>query len=111
MGYPYNRAFKNKWLGQPKTAAGVVPPSAGLAMPAIGGIRGSYFRMQYRGASTAAIAMIALLKDTAWELRQWIDATTSAATDKTAQAQEGTTNDVPLETTTVNDGFIVGADI
>lgn len=41
-----------------------------------------------------------------WKVGSWTNATTTYL-DKTSQAQNTTINDVPLETTTANDGFIV----
>lgn len=110
MAFFYSAAFKNKWLGQPATAQGVVPASAGLVTPFGVGqpVQLYYWRAQNRGAATAALAVVALMKDAAWKCLAWVDATTTA-TDQTAAAQSAATNDVTLETGAVNDGFLVSA--
>lgn len=107
MAILYKRAFNKKWLGQPATAQNVIPAAAGLAptTPA----RLFSLRMLNRGA-LMAMAVVALLKDSAWEAGQWVAVGTTLTLD-TVDAQDAGTNDFALETVTVNDGFIIGADV
>jgi hypothetical protein len=61
------------------------------------------------GGSEAFAGIGARLHKRRWKFGLWTDATTTY-TDKTTQAQEvATTDDVPLETTTNNDGFVAAA--
>lgn len=60
------------------------------------------------GGSEAFIGIGARHHKTRWKAGQWVDATTTY-TDDTADAQSSTTTDFPLETTTNNDGFVVGS--
>ncbi len=109
MGQLYARAFKNKWLGQPATASGVVPASAGAPFP----VRANYLRLTNHLNAAQAMAAVALLLDSKWKCFSWRNATTTA-TDQTAAAQNGTTNDVALDasgTPAVNDGFLISADL
>lgn len=111
MSYIYKAAFRNKWLGQPATAQGVVPATAGLLSSAIGQpVQFFYARAQNRFTAAAAMAVVALMKDIAWEAGQWVNATTTYTVD-TTDAQSAGTNDVALETLTAQDGFLVGADM
>lgn len=107
MAILYKRAFNKKWLGQPATAQNVVPAAAGLVLstPA----RLFSLRMLNRGVQMA-MAVVALLKDSAWEAGQWVNATTTLTLD-TLDAQDADTNDFPLETLTAQDGFVIGADV
>src|SRR5574341_419680 len=105
----YTRAFKNRWLGQPATAQGVVPASAGLLnSPPIPML--DYVRLVATAAGGGSMAFLGLLDDARWECRKWVDASTSTV-DQTAAAQAGVSNGVVLETTTQNDGVILGADM
>jgi len=100
MANVYNRAFKNKWLGQPATAAGVIPVTAGIPTPAIL----AYLRAVNRAAA-ANVAVVGLHKDAGVKVGTWTDAST-LFTDATAAAQNATIDDVALETNTANDGVI-----
>lgn len=109
MATIYKRAFKNKWLGQPATAQGVVPQSAGFPVPdGIGQpVRVIYARIQNRSGGAAGVALVALLND-----REWVFGQVTAAgvfTADTPDAQSAATNDAALETTTQNDGCLIGA--
>lgn len=101
-------AVRQKWLGQPASAQGVVPAEAGLAVPSEGGLYVNRLEAYHPGAATEEIAVLALLKDAVWRAGQWVNGTTTF-TDDTADAQDSDTNDFALETTTAGDGFIVGA--
>lgn len=107
----YHRTNRGKWLGQPATAQGVIPTSAGLDFSTITTKRRLLQRvtLQNRGTGASAAALVALLADNTWEAGQWVHATTTYTAD-TTDAQDADTNDFALETTTVDDGFIVGAD-
>lgn len=105
MAILYKNAFNKKWLGQPATAQNVVPAAAGLALTTPARIFS--IRMLNRGA-LMAMAIVALLKDSAWEAGQWVHFTTTYTKD-TEDAQDADTNDFALETLTVDDGFLIGA--
>ena len=107
------------WLGQPATTQGVVPASAGIATPvaalaqSVPGVvinRSSiqYIEVQNRYTSAQPMAVVGFLADQNWVAGQWVD-TTTTYNDTTSAAQSGTSNTFALETTTQNDGFIVGA--
>lgn len=108
----------NLWLGQPAGGQGVVPVAAGFqtqrSLSALNAVVNnprsliSYAEMQNRGASAAALALVGFLGDQYWGAGQWVDATTTY-TDDTTDAQDVDTNDFALETTTQNDGMILGA--
>ena len=99
---------RGKWLGQPATAVGVVPATAGLAIPDAN-LYLNRVEIHSRGVATNDIALVALLKDAVWGAGQWVDATTTY-TDDTVGAQSAATNDFPLETATgANDGHIISA--
>jgi len=68
----------------------------------------SYVEMQNRSGSSAGLALVGFLDDRYWVAGQWTDSSTTY-TDDTIDAQDAGTNDFALETTTVNDGMIVGA--
>jgi hypothetical protein len=103
MAVAYVRSFKKLWLGQPATAQGVVPATAGIvaSSPLI------YSRAISRVASNA-VALVGLLADRAVKIGSWTDVGPVYA-DKTALAQAGVSNNLPLEDGTVNDGFVVSA--
>lgn len=109
MATIYKRAFKNKWLGQPATAQGVVPKSAGFPVPdGIGQpVRIIYARLQNRSTGAAGVALVALLNDREWIFGQ-VDAA-GAYTDDTVDAQSAATNDAALDGTAANAGFVIGA--
>lgn len=110
----------NLWLGQPATGLFSIPASAGIqtqkAATALNSnaalvnprSRLTYVEMQNRGTGAAALALVGFLDDRYWVAGQWVD-TTTTYTDDTADAQDVDTNDFALETTTVNDGAIIGA--
>lgn len=100
--------IRGKWLGQPATAQGVVPVAAGASVPAEGGLYINRVELQNRGSGVAAAAVVAFIKDALWKAGQWTDATTTFTND-TADSQDADTNDFALETTTVNDGFLVAS--
>ena len=61
------------------------------------------------GGAEAFVGIGARLHKRRWRFGSWTDATTTF-TDKTSQAQEiAVSDDVPLETTTNNDGFVAAA--
>lgn len=107
------------WLGQPATFQGVIPASAGIATPVSASSLSppglvqnrsqvAFIEIQNRYTAAMPVAAIGLLKDQFWVAGQWTDGTTSYA-DATSTAQSGTSNSFVLETTTQNDGFIIGA--
>ena len=118
----------NLWLGQPATVQWNIPTTAGIqtqyAATHLAGVAGaavspslvntsstySYIELQNRGASSTALALVGFLPDSYWQAGQWV-ASGTTYTDDTTDAQDADTNDFALETTTVNDGFIVGATV
>jgi hypothetical protein len=112
MATSYRRTVREVWLGQPATAQNVVPATAGLittpkalfptAVPIFAA------RALNRGSGASAVALVGLLADDQWKAGQWTHATTLYA-DDTTDAQDAGTNDFALETTTVDDGFVVQA--
>jgi hypothetical protein len=107
MGRQYREANPYKWVGQPATAQGVVPASAGF-IPTTQPLLFAAW-LQNRGAGAVPVALISLIPDSKWEAGQWVNATTTYTPD-TADAQDADTNDFALETTTVNDGHVIGCD-
>lgn len=109
MSNVYKAAFKNKWLGQPATAKGVIPGQAGLLTPFGVGqpVQIYYMRAQNRSGSTSAVAVVALIKDDYWVFGQ-IDGS-GVYTDDTVDAQDADTNDAALDGTVANAGFVLGA--
>lgn len=117
--YVQHRTQPNLWLGQPATFQGVIPLSAGIPTPVSASALSppglvmnrssiSYFSAQNRYTSAMPVAIVGFLADPNWVAGQWTDTTTTFA-DTTSVAQSGAANTFALETTTVNDGFIVGA--
>jgi hypothetical protein len=117
--YSTHRAQPNLWLGQPATTQGVVPASAGIATPVAASALSApglvtsrssilFFELQNRYTGAVPVAVVGLMADQNWVAGQWTDGSTTYA-DTTSTAQSGTSNSFALETTTQNDGFIVGA--
>ena len=116
--YSTKQTQPNLWLGQPATGQNTVPTTAGIltqrwAASIIGAgtpnrSRLTYIELQNRSASSTALAFVGFLPDSYWRAGQWV-AVGTTYTDDTTDAQDADTDDFPLETTTVNDGFIVGA--
>ena len=113
----------NLWLGQPATAQGLIPSTAGIKTPRYDSLllntpgmvnprsRYTYVEMQNRGTASAGLALVGFLPDAYWGAGQWTDATTTY-TDDTLDAQDADTNDFVMEVAaTINDGFVVGATI
>jgi hypothetical protein len=107
------------WLGQPATVQNGIPASAGIATPVSASILSApglvmsrssvtFLEVQNRGASATPAAIVGFMKDQFWIAGQWTDASTTFV-DTTINAQAGVSNGFVLETTTQNDGFIVGA--
>jgi len=110
MGESYFVANRNKWLGTPATAYGVIPATAGLARPISTCLSLEFVRITNRHTSAQAGGLAGLLADSVWEAGQWVNATTTYTNDST-DAQDAGTNDFPLQTTTIADGHLVGADL
>ena len=126
--YPTKLLQPNLWLGQPASVQGAIPATAGIqtqyALTHLAGVAGAvvsslivnprsrytYIELQNRGASSTAVALVGFLPDAYWQAGQWVDSTTTY-TDDTTDAQDAGTDDFPLETTTVSDGFILGASL
>lgn len=66
------------------------------------------FSLHNRSAAAAVVGIGVRIPNDLWIAGQYVDSTTTY-TDKTAAAQDTTTNDIALETTTNNDGFIIGS--
>ncbi|MCJ7564815.1 MAG: hypothetical protein MUP52_09535 [Candidatus Aminicenantes bacterium] len=92
------------WLGQPATAVNVIPASAGATVPSDQIMR---VYMQNISAGTVSLCLAGLFPDSAWTAGQWV-AVGTTLTDDTTDAQDAGTNDFPINTTTINDGHIIG---
>ena len=92
------------WLGQPATAVNVIPASAGVTVPGSQIMR-AY--LQNLSAGTVSMCIAGLFPDSAWTAGQWV-AVGTTLTDDTTDAQDAGTNDFPINTTTINDGHIIG---
>ena len=117
--YVVHQTQPNLWLGQPATTQGVIPASAGVAMPVWASANSapglvnsrssvSYLSIQNRYTGPIPVGVVGFMADANWIAGQWTDATTTY-TDTTSTAQAGASNGFVLETTTQNDGFIIGA--
>lgn len=71
-----------------------------------GGIRVGGISLHNRSAATCAVGYGVRIPNYLWKAGQWVDSTTTF-TDDTTDAQNTTTNDFPLETTTANDGYVI----
>lgn len=104
----YRIGNNNHWLGQPASAQNAIPASAGLTVtPGPSQIMRVY--LSNNSAGTVSLCLAGFFPDSTWEAGQWVDATTTYTAD-TADAQDVDTNDFPINTTTINDGHIVGCD-
>jgi hypothetical protein len=92
------------WLGQPYSAQNVIPASAGVVVPTSQIMR---VYMQNISAGTVSMCLAGLFPDSAWTAGQWV-AVGTTLTDDTVDAQDVGTNDFPINTTTINDGHIIG---
>lgn len=105
---PYVKTFRYLWLGQPATAANVVPGTGGLNVANLAPI---LLDAKIRTFSAAAnVAVVALLKDSAWQFGMGANVQASI-TDDTTDAQDADATDTALETANAaNTGFIIGGD-
>ena len=69
-----------------------------------------YFRLTNRAAGAANVGIGVRIPNHYWSAGQWVDATTTY-TDDTTDAQDVGTSDFALETTTVNDGFMIASQV
>ena len=104
----YRKTNPYHWLGQPATAVGVIPASAGLTVAA-DGPRFMRAYIQNRSVSTVSACVAGFFPDTAWEAGQWVKVGTTY-TDDSTDAQDAGTDDFPINTTTIDDGHIIGCD-
>jgi len=65
-----------------------------------------YFTAQNRSGGTVVFGIGGRIANNLWRAGQWVDGT-ATYTDDATDAQDAGATDFPLETTTVNDGFIV----
>ena len=92
------------WLGQPATAQNVIPASAGTTWPSSQIMR---LYMQNISAGTVSMCLAGFFPDSAWTAGQWV-AVGTTLTDDTTDAQDAGADDFPINTTTINDGHIIG---
>lgn len=85
--------------------AGGTPQSVVAAL--LEGLGLGSFELQNRSGSTGVLGIGVRLPNRLWIAGQWDDSETTAFSDDTADAQDTGTGDFALETTTVNDGFVV----
>jgi hypothetical protein len=91
-------------LGQPATAVNVIPASAGVTVP---GEQIMRVYMQNISAGTVSLCLAGLFPDSTWTAGQWV-AVGTTLTDDTTDAQDAGADDFPINTTTINDGHIIG---
>ncbi len=106
----YTAVNLNKWLGQPATAQGVVPTTAGLALAANHIIIPRLIEVRNKTGGAAMVGLAGLLPDSMWIAGQ-VNAAGTTFTPDTTDAQDAGTNDFALETTTQNEGHIIGATV
>lgn len=100
----YRTTSAYHWLGQPATAVNVIPASAGVTVP---GDQIMRVYLQNISAGTVSLCLAGFFPDSAWTAGQWV-AVGTTLTDDTTDAQDAGTNDFPINTTTINDGHIIG---
>jgi hypothetical protein len=100
----YRTTSSYHWLGQPATAVNVIPASAGVTVP---GEQIMRVYMQNISAGTVSLCLAGLFPDSAWTAGQWV-AVGTTLTDDTTDAQDAGADDFPINTTTINDGHIIG---
>ena len=104
---PYVKAWRTKWLGAPNTNASVVPATAGLDVSNLSPV---LIKGTIRSTPTAIdCAVVGLLKDGTWWAGQGANVQAAVTVD-TADAQNVTANDFPLEVANAaNSGCVFGA--
>lgn len=104
---PYVRAWRNKWLGAPNTAANTVPSTAGLdTVNQAPRLRTATIR---NTGETAQLAIVGLLKDATWWAGQGANVQAAVTVD-TTDAQSAAANDFALEVAnSANSGCMFGA--
>jgi hypothetical protein len=84
----------------------VIPSTAGI--PTAGGtVRPKNLYLFNGSAGTVAACLAGFFPDSAWTFGAWVEGSTTL-TDDTADAQSAATNDAAINTTTINDGHIIG---
>jgi len=104
----YRVANNYHWLGQPASAVNVIPATAGLAI-AVDSPQIMRVYAQNYSAGTVSMCLAGFFPDSSWTAGQWV-AVGTTLTDDTTDAQDAGTNDFPINTTTINDGHIIGCD-
>lgn len=89
--------------------------NSGVGLPTYGiertpGLGLGYFSIQNRSGAAAVVGLGVRIPNRLWVAGQWVDAT-NTFTDDTADAQNTTTNDFPLETTTTSDGYVIASPV
>lgn len=69
-----------------------------------------YVRLFNGSGSTGYVGIGVRIPNDLWTAGQWVDATTTF-TDDTLAAQDRLATDFPLETLTINDGFLISSDV
>lgn len=72
------------------------------------GIAIGYVSLLNRSGGAAVVGLGGRLPNYMWQAGQWVDATTTY-TDDTTDAQSAAGTDFPLETLTINDGYIIAS--
>lgn len=115
--YIYSTYNPNLWLGTPRTAANVVPVTAGLrygyTTSEDGEAKGSLSTLRLGTAillnassSSSTLGLAKLVPDSQWIAGQWTNSTTTVV-DNTANAQSAAVDTFNLFTTTASSGFVV----
>lgn len=88
--------------GSTSGGAGVQERTEGIAI--------GYVSLLNRSGGAASVGIAGRIPNYYWKAGQWVDATTTF-TDDTTDAQDAGGTDFPLETLTINDGYIVSSKI
>ena len=90
-------------------AGGIIEPTTALVFNE--GLQVGYVGLHNRSGSTVVAGIGVRLQNRMWVAGQWVDAAGTPFTDDTVDAQSTTVTDFPLETATVNDGFVVASSV
>jgi hypothetical protein len=84
-------------------------PPASITRQLLEGFSIAWAGLQNRSGSTVVVGVGGRLPNRYWRAGQWVNAAGTPFTDDTVDAQSAAATDFPLETLTVNDGFVVAS--
>lgn len=87
--------------GAPAQPTSITQRSEGFAI--------GYFNVQNRSAATVIFGIGGRVANNLWRAGQWVDAAATPYTDDTDDAQDQGATDFALETTTINDGYVIAS--